>query len=135
MSGTAVGPCATSAHTPESLLLRVSRILVDATNHVLGGFLKDLEALPLFQSLITAHQQRVNPQIYQCVSVLEPKLVAPPFHVYRGSWFKLEPRVDHGEDSEDRGGQATGPDKGRPCRVNPKPVQWDEDVAAVLQQV
>lgn len=55
--------------------------------------------------------------------------------MYLGSWLKLEPGMDHGEDGEDRGGQATGPDKALPCRVNPQPVQWDEDIAAVLQQV
>lgn len=55
--------------------------------------------------------------------------------MYLGLWFEFEPRVDHGEYGEDRGGQAAGPDKARPCRVNPQPVQWDEDVTTVLQQV
>lgn len=60
---------------------------------------------------------------------------AQPSNMYLALWFEFEPRVDHGEDGEDRGGQAAGPDKTRPCRVNPQPVQWDEDVTTVLQQV
>lgn len=43
--------------------------------------------------------------------------------------------MHQGEDGEDRGGQAAGPDKARPCLVNPQAVQRDEDIATVLQQV
>lgn len=52
-----------------------------------------------------------------------------------GSWFELEPRLDDGEDGEDGGDQAAGPDKPRPGRVDAQPVEGDEEVAAVLQQV
>lgn len=51
------------------------------------------------------------------------------------SWLELEPGVNHGEDGQDGRGQATSPDKAWACRVNPQPVQWDEDIAAVLHQV
>lgn len=43
--------------------------------------------------------------------------------------------MHHGEDGEDGGGQAAGPNKAWPRLVNPQPVQWDEDIATVLQQV
>lgn len=51
------------------------------------------------------------------------------------SGFEFEPRVDDGQDGEERGGEATGPHEARPRGVNAQPVQRDEDVAAVLQQV
>lgn len=51
------------------------------------------------------------------------------------SWFELEPRLDDSEDGEDRGDQAADPDKTRPGRVDPQPVEWDEEITAVLQQV
>lgn len=51
------------------------------------------------------------------------------------SGFEFEPRVDDGQDGENRGRDATGPHEARPCGVNAQPVQRDEDVAAVLQQV
>lgn len=43
--------------------------------------------------------------------------------------------MDHREDGEDRGGQAASPDEARPGPVNPQPVEGDEDITAVLQQV
>lgn len=52
-----------------------------------------------------------------------------------GSWLEFEPRVDDGEDGEDGGGQAARPDKAFPRGVNPQPVQRDEDITTVLQQV
>lgn len=58
-----------------------------------------------------------------------------PSTVYLGSWLEFKPGMDHGEDGEDRGCQATGTDKALPCGVNPQPVQWDEDITTVLQQV
>lgn len=51
------------------------------------------------------------------------------------SGFEFEPRVDDGEDGEDGGREPTGPHQARPCGANGQPVQRDEDVAAVLQQV
>lgn len=50
-------------------------------------------------------------------------------------WLELEPGVNHGEDGQDGRGQATSPDKAWTCRVNPQPVQWDEDITTVLHQV
>lgn len=58
-----------------------------------------------------------------------------PSSVILCSWLEFEPGVDHGEDGEDGGGQATGPHKACPCGVNPQPVQWDEDITTVLQHI
>jgi len=43
--------------------------------------------------------------------------------------------VHHGDDGEDRGGQATGAHEAGACGVNAEPVQGDEDVTRVLGQV
>lgn len=51
------------------------------------------------------------------------------------SWFEFEPGVHQGDDGEDGGGQAAGPHKAPPSGVEAQPLQRDEDVAAVLQQV
>ena len=74
----------------------------------------------------------------QCVYWMVSVLPVAPWDlstVYLGSWLEFEPGVDDGKDREDRGGQATGPNKAWPCGVNPEPVQRDEDITAVLQQV
>lgn len=43
--------------------------------------------------------------------------------------------MDDGEDGEDRRGQATGPHEAMAGGVDAQPVQGDEHVAHVLQQV
>ena len=84
-----------------------------------------------FRTSVTSQDDQY---VYCMVSVLP---VAPRdlSTVYLGSWLEFEPGVDNGKDREDRGGQATGPYKACPCWVNPEPVQRDEDITAVLQQV
>lgn len=56
-------------------------------------------------------------------------------HSSPGSWLQFEPGMDHGEDGEDGGGQAAGPNKAWSRGVNPQPIQWNEDITTVLQQV
>lgn len=43
--------------------------------------------------------------------------------------------MDDGQDGEDGGREPTGPHEALPRGVNAQPVQRDEDIAAVLQQV
>lgn len=51
------------------------------------------------------------------------------------SGFEFEPGVEDGQEGEDRGREPAGPHQARPCGVKAQPVQRDDHVAGVLQQV
>lgn len=51
------------------------------------------------------------------------------------SGLEFEPGVNYSENGQDRGREATGSHKARPGGVQPQPVQRDEHVTQVLQEV
>lgn len=51
------------------------------------------------------------------------------------SGLEFKPGMNYSEDGQDRRREAAGPHKARARRVHAQPVQRDENVAQVLQQV
>lgn len=49
--------------------------------------------------------------------------------------LEFEPGVQHGEDGQDRRGEAARPHESRPGGIELQLVQWDEKVTQVLERV